>query len=151
MVESNAVGCPQSELVKIKVELHTRAPVDLCQYAAKQPTGPESKRKWRRTVALWHDCSPLQRPLRALQLARTVGAEKASDEGIDAVERKVRKGPAGQGRTHRHARIRSGRFARFGGSALDLDSRRLPHPGDFLPLGAEFAARPRRFDRARNG
>jgi len=66
---------------------------------------------------------------------------------LHEVERQVRKAPRGKaGRIAMQSQVVAA-FARFAGSALDLDPAAVALiTGDFLPLGAEFARSARRFD-----
>jgi hypothetical protein len=100
------------------------------------------------TVELWHDCSPLSTPAAPrYSLKEQLEREKACGDGIDAVERQVRKAPRDKaGRIAMHDQVVAA-FARFAGSALDLEPAAVALiTGDFLPLGSEFARSARRFD-----
>ena len=102
------------------------------------------------TAAAWNDCAGGQAPDAPRYAPREQRRrEHAYDEGLEAVERELKKARRNRGSTSRReiqARVTAA-FARFSAAALDLDNDAidlLTH--DFLPAGTQLARWARQFD-----
>jgi hypothetical protein len=100
------------------------------------------------TIAVWDGCAARPAPA-GLQYNSNEQArrEKAYDQGLQEVEREVRRAPRTRAeRLEAQSRILSS-FARFSAIALDLEDATIKLLTDeFLPVGAQLARWARRFD-----
>ncbi len=113
-------------------------------------TWPWVENQVAQTVDIWHACAALPLPPgpRYDPLDHRI-REKASDDGQRAVERDLRRAPRSQSeRLATQDRVTAS-FARFAGTALDLEPAAIDLiSNDFLPAGTELARWARKFDPA---